>query len=197
MIYFGACQIDEELETVHIRSWSLFIPNSNCHWHSAYAQRHSDCTSKYPGSMLGPRWRLMLVCRQIYQEAALIPFTSNTYTFEGIACLKQFPQLLMPCQARALTHIVLVVGELDVWAVPRVVPVPDRMLANMTGFKSLDLVLGAQARPWLDLASASIWGAIHQKFGNSFYFLNLRSFGKLHLTNFRIYTEIELDDSVG
>ena len=194
MIYFGACRIDEECESVHVRSWSLFIPNSDCHWHSVYAKRHSDCTSRFTRSMLGPRWWLLLVCRQIYQEAALIPFTSNTYTFEGIACLKRFVQVLMPCQARALTRIVLVVGELDVLALPKPVPIPDRMLASLVGLKCLHLVLGAQWRVCWEQSWAK---AYNNEFAKSFQFLNLHSFRKLHLAEFRIYAEIEIRDGMG
>lgn len=191
LIYFGTCHVEEEYQHVHIRTWFLFIPNTSYHWHSAYARRHSDCTSRHHRSMLGPRWLLLLACRQIYQEAALIPFTSNTFTFEGIACLKQFLLALMPCQARALTRILLVVGELDIYALPKPLAIPDPMLADLTGLRSLVLVLGAHSPGPL-----STQGYVDE-LGGSFRFLKLHRFRKLRLMKCKVQAEIELHDGVG
>jgi hypothetical protein len=49
---------------------------------------------------------VLRACRQIHQEAALVPFSSNIFAFDDRPCFEQFLKKVLLGQARALRHIV-------------------------------------------------------------------------------------------
>ena len=48
---------------------------------------------------------LSIVCRQLHQETALIPFELNLFTFDGVHHLKAFIRSLKPVQCRSLRTV--------------------------------------------------------------------------------------------
>lgn len=54
---------------------------------------------------------LILVCRQVHQEAGLVFYTSNHFYFHSIQSLKWFAENLAPPQLRAVRSIRICVDE--------------------------------------------------------------------------------------
>ncbi|KAK5726816.1 hypothetical protein LTR15_002705 [Elasticomyces elasticus] len=79
---------------------------------------------------------LLQVCRQIHQEAALIPFTSNHFIFGSAWGLVDFTRLILLNQARAIQNVTLVAGTASFHAdrVHRVLESKVRGLENLTIF---------------------------------------------------------------
>jgi hypothetical protein len=50
---------------------------------------------------------ILLTCRQVHSEAALIPFTLNTFIFETCDTFGNFLTVLKPVQAKAIRSIIL------------------------------------------------------------------------------------------
>ncbi|KAK5711999.1 hypothetical protein LTR17_018138 [Elasticomyces elasticus] len=74
-----------------------------------YHSKHSKCwnTSK---NRLG--LRLLRVCRQVHQEAALLPYQENNFVMErGFLTLSRFLMALMPVQSQALHSLEIVVDH--------------------------------------------------------------------------------------
>ncbi|KAK5128789.1 hypothetical protein LTR85_000122 [Meristemomyces frigidus] len=70
---------------------------------SSHATRHWDCHRAH-GFPLG----VLQVCREIHQEAALLPYHANTFVFATLRTLMSFLKKLIPAQARAVRRIALV-----------------------------------------------------------------------------------------
>ncbi|KAK5134477.1 hypothetical protein LTR08_006394 [Meristemomyces frigidus] len=68
--------------------------------HPTYLEAHQDCTQLLKLSMLR-------VCRQVHQEAALLPFQENDFVFFSFGDLKCCIEKLLPAQSKALHSITL------------------------------------------------------------------------------------------
>ncbi|KAK4899744.1 Severe Depolymerization of Actin [Elasticomyces elasticus] len=103
----------------------------------SYSEAHSICTRRKapltPHITLG----LLQVCRQIHQEAALLPFTGNRFIFHSGGEMVDFMHsiLILP-QARAIRSVTLVAGTGGFHAnrVHRVLESKVRGLENLTIF---------------------------------------------------------------
>ncbi|KAK3648713.1 hypothetical protein LTR56_000986 [Elasticomyces elasticus] len=72
-----------------------------------YHTKHSKCWNT-PKNRLG--LRLLRVCRQVHQEAALLPYQENNFVMErGFLTLSRFLMALMPVQSQALHSLEIVV----------------------------------------------------------------------------------------
>ncbi|KAK5684984.1 hypothetical protein LTS10_003059 [Elasticomyces elasticus] len=72
-----------------------------------YNTKHSKCWNT-PKNRLG--LRLLRVCRQVHQEAALLPYQENNFVMErGFLTLSRFLMALMPVQSQALHSLEIVV----------------------------------------------------------------------------------------
>ena len=68
--------------------------------------RYLEMRSPHPSDSDGLDFALLRVCRQIYDEAALIPYESNTFAFKELLDLDCFvSRVLYPKQREALTSI--------------------------------------------------------------------------------------------
>ncbi|KAF7189140.1 hypothetical protein HII31_09562 [Pseudocercospora fuligena] len=74
-----------------------------------FTQRHSKCQLSGGGSKPTSDFSLdfLRVCRQIHQEAALMPFQDNTFIFDDIIDLEGFVEFQIPAQVAAIQHISL------------------------------------------------------------------------------------------
>jgi len=100
------------------------------------------------------RWRrrtfnILLVCRQIYTEAALVPFKTNTFAFVGPVPLETFLLRLNARQRMALTNILLysVSGR---WSWRKDKTWPSTLAKLFPGACHLTLYIEL---PWYDLLS--------------------------------------------
>lgn len=73
-----------------------------------YSSLHSNCASPV---RLESLVHLTRVCRQIHQEAALLPFADNEFSFSSMIALETFLKAIVPSQARALQTILVVLGD--------------------------------------------------------------------------------------
>ncbi|KAK3627133.1 hypothetical protein LTR56_012560 [Elasticomyces elasticus] len=72
-----------------------------------YHTKHSKCWYTHK-NRLG--LRLLRVCRQVHQEAALLPYQENNFVMErGFLTLSSFLMALMPVQSQALHNLEIVV----------------------------------------------------------------------------------------
>ncbi|KAK5726818.1 hypothetical protein LTR15_002708 [Elasticomyces elasticus] len=72
-----------------------------------YHTKHSKCWNTHK-NRLG--LRLLRVCRQVHQEAALLPYQENNFVMErGFLTLSRFLMALMPVQSQALYSLEIVV----------------------------------------------------------------------------------------
>lgn len=67
-----------------------------------FAIRHSKCTTSVAAAL--PLWMIGL-CKQVYNEASLVPFQENCFTFAAPQSIGQFLQRLNALQQKALTHV--------------------------------------------------------------------------------------------
>lgn len=76
-----------------------------------YLSRHRNCTlARLPSSekAFGPlNLSALKVCRQIHQEAALLPYQENSFAFLRLIDVESFVKALIPTQARAIRDVVL------------------------------------------------------------------------------------------
>lgn len=77
--------------------------------HSEYDELHDEClcNSHVEAAPVSQATDLLLVCRQVHQEAALIPFASNHFCFHCIPSLQWFVKILAPSQIRAVCSIMI------------------------------------------------------------------------------------------
>jgi hypothetical protein len=70
-----------------------------------FTMQRSD-SSSWPVAVKG-FLNLTLVCRQIWVETAMLPFSSNTFVFtpDSEMCQKGMAQLLLPAQINAITTV--------------------------------------------------------------------------------------------
>lgn len=88
------------------RDIAMDIKASNQHKHPDYDTFHRECC-RYPLSRARLKLSLLRVCRQVYDEAALLPFKYNTFSIESFDALVPFLKSLVPSQARAIKSITL------------------------------------------------------------------------------------------
>ena len=105
---------------------------------------------------------LLLVCRQIYDEARLLPFQSSRFKFQRwygsstAECLK-FLKRLVPMQTAALRHLALHITEADLGSLSHVDEICSCLLAEHAtdaarpGLRVLDLHI-SRAGIWPDQA---------------------------------------------
>jgi hypothetical protein len=82
---------------------------------------------------------LLQTCRQIYGEAALIPFTQNTFVAEvwySISPLRAFLATLVPAQVKSITNLLMAVARGYDLGSPRYMG-----MLKLKGLRSLHLVL--------------------------------------------------------
>ncbi|EMC92089.1 hypothetical protein BAUCODRAFT_151541 [Baudoinia panamericana UAMH 10762] len=71
-----------------------------------YSDRHSDCS--LDGELRNPLpVQILATCRQIHQEAALLPFHQNHFEFAVFADIAWFAKTLFPAQTHAIRSVVL------------------------------------------------------------------------------------------
>jgi hypothetical protein len=109
---------------------------------------HRDCRSM----ALRPHIALHLlqVCRQVYGEAALIPFTKNSFIVEvwyHACALRTLLATLIAAQVRSITKLFIAVGSCSFFASPR-----SLGTLKLKGLRSLHLVLAERYHvreyPW-------------------------------------------------
>lgn len=66
-----------------------------------------DCEDKRENPAVGLTLSALLVCRQIHQEAALLPFTANIFVFIDPSDLGRFMRKLVVGQSRYITAVTL------------------------------------------------------------------------------------------
>ena len=79
-------------------------------WFATFDVRHQHCSfwsynAQARGS--GLSLRALAVCRQIHQEAALLPYQRNTFSFDSLNSVAPFLQSLYSAQAHAIESISL------------------------------------------------------------------------------------------
>ena len=84
--------------------------------------------------------RIFCVCREIYREAALLPFKTNTFVFSHASQIQLFSNTLEAFQRKAVASICLVTSEVD--------PYPRNFstTSGLHGLQVLIIVLGVAAR---------------------------------------------------
>lgn len=82
----------------------------------------------HPGTNLD--LSLLLVCRQVYLEASLLPYSSNTFTFGDLDVMSTFTSYLSPKQIAAIRSI-----QLSYWTVGMV----NEAKKTLTGLKHVSL----------------------------------------------------------
>lgn len=73
---------------------------------------------------------VLLVCRQIYCEASLFPYSSTTFTFSDLDVVRKFASHLTPEQVAAISNI-----QLSYWTVGMV----QEAKKTLTGLKTISL----------------------------------------------------------
>jgi hypothetical protein len=77
-------------------------------WHgSGYGQFLQPDICRFEPCNFCLHLSLLRCCSQVYMEAALIPFTHNTFSFADAVLLPQFISILVPAQATAITSLAL------------------------------------------------------------------------------------------
>jgi len=66
---------------------------------------HVDCFVLHKPAKIGLTLSLLLACRQIHQEAALLPFATNNFVFQSYSALRIFLRRLVTGQARQIASI--------------------------------------------------------------------------------------------
>ncbi|KAI7482380.1 hypothetical protein KC351_g5783 [Hortaea werneckii] len=97
------CQlhVDPELEAIHLRKGEQ----------TPYHVRHLRCfeppdqQSSNPCDQPQALVSILRVCRQIHDEAALIPFIANFFSFARFTSLSRFLDRLVPAQAHAIQRL--------------------------------------------------------------------------------------------
>ncbi|KAK5712222.1 hypothetical protein LTR17_018035 [Elasticomyces elasticus] len=81
------------------------IPN-----HGVYLPHHINCYVPDPGETLptaASALAVLIACRQIHQEAALLPYKLNTFECAKLEVLGPFLQALVPAQAHAIEMLTI------------------------------------------------------------------------------------------
>jgi hypothetical protein len=149
---------------------------------SCYTTRHKECEDNGI-TKSGLNLDVLLVCRQIYREASLLPFQKNTFVF-GLHPLSEGPRLTMAGfvnrlkreQRKAIQHVIIASNDIHI-------PSVKSQLGQLRGLRSLHMLLA----PGLDVFD------FHEVLGNCYYFATTYCMGWLPLRNFRISMEGYLD----
>lgn len=80
---------------------------------------------------------LLGVCKQIHQEAALLPFTLNTFLCTRLGDLAKFSGRLIAYQRPAVAHLDMCLDSSRLW----VFKTDQARLAKLTGLKSLKITI--------------------------------------------------------
>lgn len=110
----------------------------------SYDMRHADCKVRC-SSAKEPKVRkeaktdkmnlgLLLTCRQIHNEACLLPFQNNTFSFVSIIDLEAFISHLIPTQVAAVEHLSFLFHNFNADST-----FADRLKSQLSGLKSLIL----------------------------------------------------------
>lgn len=109
-----------------MRSEDIYVNGED----NVYLQRHSRCCVKaLPRHGLA----LLLVCKQLYTEAALLPFQANNFTFGRPRDVRSLVERLTPIQQRSIADVTLYDSNAGaVWDMPSTWPpeysqMPPRM----------------------------------------------------------------------
>lgn len=101
---------DCELEKRHL---SHITRHQHCFGSDPYDSDASDSDTTHATANQAPVVALLRTCRQIYNEAALIPFACNTFIFDERLDFGQFLCHLIPEQAAALQHLSMRFAPID------------------------------------------------------------------------------------
>jgi hypothetical protein len=110
--------------------------------------RHADAVSTPATDTFHTCLNLTLVCRQIYTETAMLPFTHNTFVFSHPeSCEKRLAQMMLPAQHNAITVVKCPVKclffEYKYGSIATRHCVPT--FRHLEGLKRLVLVIGSRA----------------------------------------------------
>ncbi|KAK3072504.1 hypothetical protein LTR53_006686 [Teratosphaeriaceae sp. CCFEE 6253] len=78
-----------------------------------YGQAHALCEIQPPDPDASLSIAVLQVCRQIHQDAALLPFLGNEFTFDGAGALLRFTRHILLPQSRSLRRVTLVLRNTD------------------------------------------------------------------------------------
>ena len=82
-----------------------------------FAIRHNKCTGSVAAAL--PLW-IMGLCKQVYNEASLVPFQENCFTFSAPQSIEAFLRHLNPLQQKALSHVgVIQTSTWTMWDAPK------------------------------------------------------------------------------
>lgn len=87
---------------------------------------------------------LLLVCKQIHEEVALLPFTSNTFIVDSPWMLATFANQLITAQRTAITSIHALLSFITYPAEFWITKTDKVRLARLTGVKTLTITLQPQ-----------------------------------------------------
>ncbi|KAK5727805.1 hypothetical protein LTR17_012463 [Elasticomyces elasticus] len=122
-----------------------------------YRKQHSDahkaCFNHKSTTSTGLELGLPLLhtCRQVHQEAALLPFAENHFSFATTAAFDDFIRLVLLHQARTLQHISLVVDP----STFNLHPARQLLKSKLQGLKHLKIYLELPKRYMLEEARIS------------------------------------------
>lgn len=113
-------------------SWLDTDPHKDCRrsWDLRGGERHDKLDL-----------RLLQACKQIHEEAALLPFASNTFLLETVPQLAWFSECLLSAQRSAVASVVLNRADLSL-SPYRVSQADKARLRRLTGLKKLRVNVG-------------------------------------------------------
>lgn len=107
--------------------------HDDCHLPPLESPKESGPSASVPSKAVRPiDVNLLLACRQIHQEAALIPFTKNTFRFGTLATSLVFVRELLARQRAAITNIAVLEPY---WALHSYCPTRRGLFAKLPGLK--------------------------------------------------------------
>lgn len=82
--------------------------------HSRYLHKHVECRLQACGHVFVERLHLAILgtCRQVHQEASLLPFKQNTFSCDDRQSLRSLLLKLRPAQSHALESLTLLIHPL-------------------------------------------------------------------------------------
>jgi len=148
---------------------------------SCYTICHKECEDNVT-TKSGLNLDALLVCRQIYREASLLPFQKNTFVFglhapsEGqLPTLAGFLNRLISEQRKAIQHVVIASDDFR--------PTIKNQLGQLRGLRSLHMLL----------APGGYAGDLHRVLVHCHSFATTYPMGWIPLESYRITVESYLD----
>lgn len=144
-------------------------------------QHHSDCFFRIERPFLQLDLHCLRVCKQMYHEAHLIPYSSNAFSFESLEYLHAFIDILQQRrqgQAAAIRnlHVNSVIGNAEIN--PTIWESGSQLSTGISGLRKLHLTIDARFKPlslYRDVVSSD-WK-------RQFWILGLLALGSPRLQN--------------